>query len=154
MPHPFPHSTRILVADDSALERSRLASVVRALGLEPVEEGDSSRVIDRIRQIEPLLVLMDVVMPAPNGFELCRILQKDEQLSRLPIVMCSVKATEVDHMWAQRLGVSAYLAKPFDLERARLFLAAQIERIRGQVERQQAVSGAAPNSQEQEARHG
>lgn len=133
MPHPFPHSSCVVVADDSALERSRLSKIIRELGLDPVEVADSSLVIEKIRQCGPLLVLMDVVMPSPNGFELCRLLQKDEHLRRVPVVMCSVKATDVDHMWAQRLGVQGYLAKPFDPERARIFLANQVERIRGAI---------------------
>jgi CheY-like chemotaxis protein len=135
MAHPNPKSTSIVVADDSALERARLSAIVRALGYVPVEVADSMQVVDTVCATRPFLVLLDVVMGPPNGFEVCRQLRDKKDTREIPIVLCSVKATEVDHMWAKQLGAAGYLAKPFDAERAKLFLSRQIERTRASIKK-------------------
>lgn len=130
MSHPFPQSNRVVIVDDSAVERARLSGVLRQMGLEPVEVASSDNALEQVRKHGPLFAIFDVVMPPPNGFELCRQMRAAEDLRGVPIVLCSVKSTAVDRMWARRLGAVAYLAKPVDPERARHFLSVHLSRIR------------------------
>ena len=119
---------KILIVDDTALDRARLAAIVRSLGCEPIELSHPDQVVETASHHQPILVVLDVVMGPPNGFEVCRQLREAPSTRHLPVVLCSVKATDVDHAWAKQQGAWGYLGKPLDPERARLFLQKQIQR--------------------------
>lgn len=119
----------ILVVDDTALDRARLVSVVKKLGCKPIEVAHADRVLEVAIQHKPIMVLMDVVMGPPNGFEICRQLREHPETHHIPVVLCSIKSSEVDHQWAKRQGAMGYLSKPIDVEKTRDFLARQWDRF-------------------------
>lgn len=80
------------------------------------------------------MIVMDVVMGPPNGFEVCRTLRENPQTRHIPVILCSVKSSKVDLDWARRQGAMGYLAKPIDPKKARDFLARQWERFQEIVE--------------------
>lgn len=118
-------SGKFLVVDDSAFDRARLSAVVKSLGCEAVEVAYADQVLEVARKEQPMMILMDVVMGPPNGFEVCRTLREHPDTKHIPVVLCSVKSTKVDHDWARRQGAMGYLAKPIDHDKTRDFLAKQ-----------------------------
>ena len=63
---------------------------------------------------EPQLILMDVVMPGANGFQVTRSIARDPDLANVPIIICSSKNQETDKIWGLRQGARDYLVKPVD----------------------------------------
>lgn len=122
-------SGKFLVVDDSAFDRARLTAVVKSLGCESVEVAYADQVLDVARREQPMMILMDVVMGPPNGFEVCRTLREHPETKHIPVVLCSVKSTKVDHDWARRQGAMGYLAKPIDHDKTRDFIVKQWARF-------------------------
>lgn len=127
-------SGKLLVVDDSAFDRARLVAVVKSLGCTPVEVAYADQVLDVARQEQPIMILMDVVMGPPNGFEVCRTLREHPETKHIPVILCSVKSTKVDHDWARRQGAMGYLAKPIDHEKTKDFLQKQWTRFQEALE--------------------
>jgi twitching motility two-component system response regulator PilH len=65
-------------------------------------------------QNRPDLILMDVVMPGQNGFQLTRTISRTPAYADIPIILCTSKSQETDRVWGMRQGASAYLTKPLD----------------------------------------
>ena len=126
-------SGKFLVVDDSAFDRARLTAVVKSLGCESVEVAYADQVLDVARREQPMMILMDVVMGPPNGFEVCRTLREHPETKHIPVVLCSVKSTKVDHDWARRQGAMGYLAKPIDHDKTRDFIVKQWARFQEDV---------------------
>jgi twitching motility two-component system response regulator PilH len=68
---------------------------------------------EQIQRIHPDIVVLDIIMPRMNGYEVCRKIKTDPNLQNLPVVMCSSKSEEFDRYWGMKQGADAYLAKPF-----------------------------------------
>ena len=76
------------------------------------ESGEEG--IERARQIQPDLILMDVVMPGTNGFQATRALSRDEATKNIPVIICTTKDQETDKVWGMRQGAQDYVTKPVD----------------------------------------
>ncbi|MCX7902843.1 MAG: response regulator, partial [Burkholderiaceae bacterium] len=61
-------------------------------------------------------ILMDVVMPGQNGFQLTRAISKDPATANIPIIMCTSKNQETDRVWAMRQGARDYVTKPVNAD--------------------------------------
>ena len=61
----------------------------------------------------PDLILLDVIMPRRNGFQICRDLKQNAEYSKVPILVVTSKNTESDRFWAKQQGADGYVAKPF-----------------------------------------
>jgi twitching motility two-component system response regulator PilH len=103
---------KILVVDDSAVERFHLIDMLVKQGYKVFEATDGEDAISKAKTYAPDLVLMDVVMPGQNGFQVTRQFSKDEALANIPVVICTSKDAETDRVWGMRQGAKGYLTKP------------------------------------------
>jgi twitching motility two-component system response regulator PilH len=62
------------------------------------------------------LILMDVVMPGQNGFQLTRAITRDERFADIPVIMCTSKNQETDRVWGMRQGARDYIVKPVNAD--------------------------------------
>jgi twitching motility two-component system response regulator PilH len=106
----------ILVADDVRSEATLLSQVVERLGHRPVIAEDGEAALAMAEEVKPALILLDIVMPKIDGFDVCHKLKKGETTSKIPIIMVSSKDQRSDRFWAERLGADDYVTKPFDPE--------------------------------------
>ncbi len=106
----------ILIVDDSAVERYHLNAMLSRKGYAVIEAADGQEAIDKAKAKRPDLVLMDVVMPGANGFQITRQISKDPVLAQVPVVLCTSKDAETDRVWGLRQGAKAYLVKPIQAE--------------------------------------
>jgi two-component system alkaline phosphatase synthesis response regulator PhoP len=122
---------RVLIADDEASMRFLCRMNLEADGIEVIEATEGSGVLDLARETKPDVVILDVMMPGKNGFDVAEELIGDPQAKHLPIVFLSARA-ELD-MQAQgiELGGFEYLTKPFDV----LELRTTLERVLETAER-------------------
>jgi twitching motility two-component system response regulator PilH len=107
---------KILVVDDSKTELHHLKDLLRRHGfaVRTAENGDEA--LRRLGEETPDLILMDVVMPGANGFQLTRTITRDPRFAGVPVIMCSSKNQETDKVWGIRQGASDYVVKPVDAD--------------------------------------
>jgi len=105
--------SKVLVIEDSVTQREMIANLLRDSGLTVIEAIDGVEALDKIQDTPPDLVILDIVMPRMNGYEVCRRLKADPKMQGVPVVMCSSKGEEFDRYWGMKQGADAYVAKPF-----------------------------------------
>src|SRR5262249_28219131 len=107
---------KILIVDDSISEVRLMESVLQQAGYWPIAVNDPRRVEQTIAAERPHLILLDVVMPERNGFQVCREIKGSAEFGRIPVVLVTSKDTESDRFWAQQQGADGYVTKPFSKE--------------------------------------
>jgi len=104
---------KILIADD----KPEVLELVRvSLGSEDyqiIDASDGKEALEKIKKEKPDLVLLDIVMPKMDGFEVLNKLKKDPQIKEIPIIMLTAKGQKIDQEKGQRLGAAGYIVKPF-----------------------------------------
>ncbi len=103
----------VLVVEDSVTQREMITDLLRGSGLTVDVASDGVEALEQIQGHLPDLVVLDIVMPRMNGYEVCRRLKADPKTQDVPIVMCSSKGEEFDRYWGMKQGADAYIAKPF-----------------------------------------
>jgi twitching motility two-component system response regulator PilH len=106
--------TKILIVDDSPTERYYLTDILVKHGFSVSTADSGEDALAKIRAERPQLILMDVVMPGANGFQVTRSIARDPELADVPIIICSSKNQETDRIWGMRQGAKDYLVKPVD----------------------------------------
>ena len=107
---------KILIVDDSKTELHHLSDVLgkRGYSVRTAENGEDA--MRRLGEDKPDLILMDVVMPGQNGFQLTRAITRDPLYADVPIIMCTSKNQETDRVWGMRQGARDYITKPVNAD--------------------------------------
>jgi len=105
---------KILVVDDNVVNRRLLFNILKKEGYELLEASDGEEAIEVAVQGQPDLILLDIMMPKKDGYEVCRELKKDERFAAVPIIFLSAKAETEDKIKGLDLGGADYVTKPFD----------------------------------------
>ncbi len=103
---------KILIVDDSPTDLAFLSGVLQRNGYEVQQADSGEAALERLGRDRPDLILMDVVMPGRNGFEITRAITRGEATRDIPVVICTSKAQETDRIWGMRQGAKHYLTKP------------------------------------------
>jgi DNA-binding response OmpR family regulator len=104
---------KILVVDDSWTELTLIVAPLRNNGYEVVTAVDGDEAIEKVFKERPQCVVLDVVLPKQNGFQVCRKLKSLEFSRNIPIILLTSKSTELDKTWGMRQGADLYITKPF-----------------------------------------
>ena len=102
----------ILLVDDSKTALHALSEMLVKRGYNVRTAENAEEAMKRLAEAKPDLILMDVVMPGQNGFQLTRAITRDERYAGVPIIMCTSKNQETDKVWGMRQGASDYVVKP------------------------------------------
>ena len=105
---------KVLVVDDSKTELMFLSDLLHKQGYQVRTAENAQEAMERLGEEKPDLILMDVVMPGQNGFQLTRSIARDNQYADVPIIMCTSKNQETDRVWGLRQGAKDYITKPVD----------------------------------------
>ncbi len=103
----------VMVVEDSATQREMICDLLKDNGLKVSIATDGVEALEEVQKNRPDLMVLDIVMPRMNGYELCRRLKSDPKTRNIAIVMCSSKGEEFDRYWGMKQGADAYIAKPF-----------------------------------------
>jgi len=118
----------ILIADDSPTAIALLTRILSPLGHRLVVAADGEEAQRALEEAHPDLVILDVVMPKQNGFELCRALKARPETASIPVFFVTSMDREADRWWGLKQGADEYIMKPFDagalVEKVRARLAA------------------------------
>ncbi|MFZ5758758.1 MAG: response regulator [Thermodesulfobacteriota bacterium] len=119
---------RILIIDDNADTVELLRKRFAAAGYETDEAGDGPAGLEKIPVFDPDIIILDVMMPGMDGYEVCRRLRLDETVRHVPILMLTAKNEIPDKIKGLELGADDYITKPFDFKE----LAARIRSLLAQ----------------------
>lgn len=104
---------KVLIVEDSLTQRQMISELLKHSGFKVYFARDGVEALEVLEQNIPDLIVLDIVMPRMNGYEVCRHLKSDPKTKNLPVVMCSSKAEEFDKHWGMKQGADAYITKPF-----------------------------------------
>ena len=107
---------KILLVDDSKTELHHLSDVLGKRGYQVRTAQNADEAMRRLSEDKPDLILMDVVMPGQNGFQLTRTITRDARWSAVPVIMCTSKNQETDKVWGMRQGARDYIVKPVNTD--------------------------------------
>lgn len=105
--------SKVLVVDDSPTQREIISNLLEKCGLTVSFATDGVDALEKVQVIQPDLVVLDIVMPRMNGYEVCRYLKSNPKTQNTPVIMCSSKGEDFDHYWGMKQGADAYITKPF-----------------------------------------
>ena len=103
---------KIMVVDDSPTERAFMENVLKKRGYDVLLVDSGEVAIERSKNEQPDLILMDVVMPGLNGFQATRAITREEKTKHIPVIICTTKDQETDKIWGLRQGAKDYVTKP------------------------------------------
>ena len=107
-------SKKILVVDDEVDIVEQLKIRLEHSGYDIVTANSGEEALEKVKIEEPDLILLDVMMPPPNGFQVCRTLKDDPEHSKVPIIMLTAKSTDSDEFWGVESGADDYITKPYN----------------------------------------
>ena len=107
---------KILLVDDSKTELHFLSDLLGKHGYSVRTAANGEEAMRRLAEDRPDLILMDVVMPGQNGFQLTRSITRDPHYANVPVIMCTSKSQETDKVWGMRQGARDYVVKPVDAD--------------------------------------
>lgn len=119
----MPH--RILLVEDDPDSLELMAQIVEAAGYQVERAATGFQALEKAAGGSFDLVLLDVMLPGVDGFEVCHRLRRDPATARLPIILISAKGREEDIETGNRVGANAYLRKP--ISRADLLAAIRLQ---------------------------
>lgn len=105
---------KILIIDDTELMVQMIADILAGEGYDVVSANNGTDGIRMVMTHKPDLVLLDVIMPGLDGFEVCRLLRQDESNNLMPIIMLTAQGNEDDKLTGLELGADDYITKPFN----------------------------------------
>ena len=115
---------KVLVVDDSKTELMHMTSLLQQDGMQVRTAQGAEETMRQLAEEKPDLILMDVVMPGKNGFQLTRAISREPAFADVPIIMCTSKSEETDRVWGLRQGARDYITKPVNVVELRAKIAA------------------------------
>jgi DNA-binding response OmpR family regulator len=107
---------KVLIVDDSQAEVHLMQSMLQQGGFHSVGISDPTRIEDAIEEERPNVILLDVVMPQRNGFQVCRELKSQDIYSQIPVILVTSRSSPSDRYWGEQQGANGWVAKPFTSE--------------------------------------
>lgn len=107
---------KVLIIDDSPAQVKLMQGLLEPEGYTPVGLSDPKRIEEAISAERPSVILLDVVMPERNGFQVCRELKGSREFGSIPVILVTSKDTPSDKYWGQQQGADGYVTKPFTRE--------------------------------------
>ena len=118
---------RVLVVDDDDVIRQLITVNLELEGFEVATAVDGQDCLDKVVAFDPVVVTLDIMMPRLDGWEAASRLRSDPRTAGVKVVLLSARAQEADLQRGDRIGVDAYLTKPFDPDE----LIATVRRLAG-----------------------
>ena len=129
---------KILVVEDEIALQETLAYNLKRQGYEVRTTGDGAKALEEARIFKPDLVLLDVMLPGIDGFEVCRVLRQE---ASTPVLMLTARDDEIDRVVGLEVGADDYMTKPFSMRELMARVKAMLRRVRMIREEVQSESG-------------
>lgn len=106
----------ILVVDDSPTAMKITSDTLTEEGFNVIAASDGEEALEIATRLHPELIVLDIILPKKNGFQVCRQLKTESATQDIKILMLSSKNQASDRFWGQKQGADAYITKPFEDE--------------------------------------
>jgi two-component system alkaline phosphatase synthesis response regulator PhoP len=106
---------KILIVDDEANIRELIAFNLKNEGYRLLTAADGISALRMIKEEKPSLILLDLMLPGMNGYDVCKEVRREKELSTTPIIILSAKDAEFDKVLGLELGADDYITKPFSV---------------------------------------
>ncbi|MDM8536298.1 response regulator [Desulfobacterales bacterium HSG17] len=107
-------SPRIMIVDDETKNIQVLGTLLQQKGYYIYVAQNGKEALEIIKEVLPDLILLDIMMPEPDGFEVCRLLKKEAKTKDIPVIFLTVKSDSSDIIRGFILGAADYVTKPFN----------------------------------------
>ena len=104
----------ILVVDDSPTDLRVITAPLLERGYRIITAVDGEEALEKAVEEKPRLIVLDVILPKKNGFQVCRQLKTSPQTEDIRILMLTSKSQDSDRFWGLKQGADEYLTKPFE----------------------------------------
>jgi DNA-binding response OmpR family regulator len=104
---------KVLIVDDSPAQVKLMQGLLEPEGYQPIGVSDPKRVEEAIAAEHPCVILLDVIMPERNGFQVCRELKSNTLYNTIPVILVTSRDTASDKYWGEQQGADGYVTKPF-----------------------------------------
>lgn len=104
---------KILIVDDEPDAIEMLAFNLRNSGFEVLTAEDGAQALKKAKQDNPDLMVLDLMIPEVDGLDVCKLLRRDPATAKLPVIMLTAKAAEIDRVLGLEIGADDYVTKPF-----------------------------------------
>lgn len=104
---------RVLIVEDEPHIVLSLEFLLERAGYETMSATDGEEGLALATRLRPDVVLLDIMLPKRNGYDVCRAIKSDPELAGTPVIMLTAKGQEVEVLKGLELGASAYVTKPF-----------------------------------------
>lgn len=101
----------VLLVDDNRVQQLAVSKMLFHRGLGVIVANDGIEALKKVQCYCPSLVILDIVLPRMNGYEVCRRIKKDKRTQSIPVVMFTAKSEEFDFYWGSKQGADAYVSK-------------------------------------------
>jgi DNA-binding response OmpR family regulator len=118
---------KILVVEDEPTLQETLAYNLKRQGYYVFTAGDGQQALEKAREIHPDLIILDIMLPILDGFEVCRILRQEMSV---PILVLTARDEEIDRVIGLEMGADDYITKPFSMREFLARVKAQLRRVR------------------------
>ncbi len=105
---------KILVVDDSPTLLKMTSTFLQAHDFEIVTAMDGEEALQKVLTDNPDLLVLDVVMPKMDGFQVCRKMKASPEMLHIPVIMLTSKNQKADEFWGKKQGADLYMTKPYD----------------------------------------
>ena len=105
---------RVLVVDDDAVIRQLICVNLELEGYQVFTAEDGADALAKVREVDPKVITLDIMMPRLDGWETAARLRDDPDTAHIKVILLSARAQEADRRRGEGIGVDAYLTKPFD----------------------------------------
>ncbi|MFH1791222.1 MAG: response regulator [Candidatus Omnitrophota bacterium] len=107
---------KILVVEDEEALAELVKARLEAKGYAVSNAFDGMEALDKARKEKPDLIILDLMIPKLDGYQVCRMLKFDKVLNRVPVIMLTALDKREDKEWGKKVKADAYMTKPFDGE--------------------------------------
>lgn len=105
--------TTVFLVEDSLTTRKMISELLIKQGLKVEVAKDGAEALEILPKINPDIVVLDIVLPKINGYEVCRNIKSNPKTKNVPVLICSSKGEDFDRYWGMKQGADAYISKPF-----------------------------------------
>jgi twitching motility two-component system response regulator PilH len=107
---------KILVVDDSPTDLALMTAPLEGAGYQIITAVDGEEALEKAVSEQPGLIVLDIILPKKNGFQVCRQLKTAPETQDVKIIMLTSKTQDSDRFWGLKQGADEYMTKPFDDE--------------------------------------
>src|SRR3974377_450162 len=113
----------ILMVEDSPTEMKLMQQALQGKGYNLISAVDGEEALEKVAQQKPDVVLLDIILPRKNGFQVCRQLKSSPETQNIRVILITSKTQETDRFWGLKQGADEYLTKPVTAEGLRASVA-------------------------------